>query len=132
MASRRFAIASGIDSLWVVVPVSGLKAMKPPSSAGMSAGSSQARPDLYVPNGVPKCLWMKELHPNAKTLLSASPIAPEHAQAVVNVTSGKMPLSAPHRQSLAEAPIRTGTVAACFYGQIWGPCSAQSAALDIR
>jgi hypothetical protein len=72
-------------------------------AAGMSAGSSRARPDFYVPNGAPKCLWMKELRPNARALLSASPLAPEHAQAVVDVTSGKMPLSAPHRQSLAEA-----------------------------
>ncbi len=72
-------------------------------AAGMSAGSSRARPDFYVPNGAPKCLWMKELRPNARTLLSASPLAPEHAQAVVDVTSGKMPLSAPQRQSLAEA-----------------------------
>ena len=72
-------------------------------AAGMSAGSSRARPDFYVPNGSPKCLWMKELRPNARTLLSASPLAPEHAQAVVDVTSGKMPLSAPQRQSLAEA-----------------------------
>ena len=46
---------------------------------------------------------MKELRPNARTLLRASPLAPEHAQAVVNVTSGKMPLSAPPRQSLAKA-----------------------------
>lgn len=71
-------------------------------AAGMSAGSSRARPDFYVSNGSPKCLWLKELRPNAKTLLSASPLAPEHAQAVVDVTSGKMPLSASQRRSLAE------------------------------
>lgn len=54
-------------------------------------------------NCVPRCLWVKKLRPNAKTLRRDSPLAPEHAQAVVAVASGKMPLSASQRQSLAEA-----------------------------
>ena len=71
-------------------------------AAGMSAGSSRARPDFYVSNGSPKCLWLKELRPDAKSLLKAAPLAPEHARAVVDVTSGKMPLNASQRQSLAD------------------------------
>jgi Domain of unknown function (DUF4338) len=69
-------------------------------AAGLRAGCSRARPDFYVPNGAPQCLWMKELRSHARTLLRASPLAPEHAEAVVDVTSGKMRLSAPQRQSL--------------------------------
>ena len=72
-------------------------------AAGRSAGSSRARPDFYVPNGAPKCLWLRELRPNAKALLKAAPLAPEHARAVVDVSSGKMPLSSSQRQSLAQA-----------------------------
>lgn len=42
--------------------------------AGLSAGSSRARPDFYVPNGKPKCLWLRELRSGAKGLASASPL----------------------------------------------------------
>src|SRR5438034_7168231 len=40
VASRRLAIASSIDSPWVVVPVSGFKAVYPPSGAGISTAVS--------------------------------------------------------------------------------------------
>jgi hypothetical protein len=70
--------------------------------AGMSAGSSRARPDFYVSNGKPKCLWLRELRSGARELATASPLLPEHAGAVVDVTSGKMPLSQTQRRNLME------------------------------
>ena len=70
--------------------------------AGMSAGHSRARPDFYTPNGKPKCLWLRELRPGARKRALASPLPPEHAAAVVDVTSGKMPLDALQRRSLLE------------------------------
>ena len=70
--------------------------------AGMSAGSSRARPEFYVPNGKPKCLWLRELRRGARELATASPLLPEHAAAVVDVTSGKMPLPKPLRRNLME------------------------------
>ena len=70
--------------------------------AGMSAGSSRARPEFYVPNGKPKCLWLRELRGGARKLATASPLLPEHEGALVDVTSGKMPLSQPQRRNLME------------------------------
>lgn len=70
--------------------------------AGMSAGSSRARPDFYVPNGKPKCLWLKELRNGARKLAVASPLPPEHEGALVDVSSGKMPLSQQQRRSLMD------------------------------
>ena len=70
--------------------------------AGKSAGSSRARPDFYVSNGKPKCLWLKELRAGARRLATASPLGQEHSQALVKVSSGKMPLSQPQQRSLIE------------------------------
>jgi hypothetical protein len=81
--------------------------------AGMSAGSSRARPDFYVPNGKPKCLWLKELCPGARKLGAATPLSPRHEGALVEVTSGKMPLSQPQRHSLMEALRKVPNPRAC-------------------
>ena len=70
--------------------------------AGMSAGSSRARPEFYVPNGKPKCLWLRELRRGAREIATASPLPPEHAAAVIDVTSGKMPLPKLQRRNLME------------------------------
>jgi hypothetical protein len=70
--------------------------------AGMSEGSSRARPEFYVPNGKPKCLWLKELRRGARELATASPLLAEHEAALVDVTSGKMPLSQVQRRNLME------------------------------
>jgi hypothetical protein len=70
--------------------------------AGQSAGSSRVRPDFYVPNGKPKVLWLRELRRDARQLACASPLLPEHQGAVVEVTSGKMPISQAQRRSLIE------------------------------
>jgi len=70
--------------------------------AGMSAGSSRAHPEFYTPNGKPKCLWLRELRPGARKLAVATPLLPEHEKAVVDVTSGKMPLSSEQRRSLKD------------------------------
>jgi hypothetical protein len=71
-------------------------------AVGMSAGSSRAHPDFYVPNGKPKCLWLRELRRGARKLAVACPLLPEHEGAVVDVTSGKMPLSLEQRRSLKD------------------------------
>lgn len=71
-------------------------------AVGMSAGSSRAYPDFYVSNGKPKCLWMRELRSGARELAVASPLLPEHEGAVVDVTSGKMPLTGEQRRSLRQ------------------------------
>lgn len=71
-------------------------------AVGMSAGSSRAHPDFYVPNGKPKRLWLRELRSGARERAVASPLLPEHEGAVVDVTSGKMPLSAEQRRSLKD------------------------------
>lgn len=70
--------------------------------AGMSAGNSRARPDFYVPNGSPKCLWLRELRKGARKLITATPLLAEHQAAVVDVSSGKMPLCQAQRYSLLE------------------------------
>jgi hypothetical protein len=70
--------------------------------AGMSAGSSRARPEFYIPNGKPKCLWLKELRRGARELATSSPLLAEHEAALVDVTSGKMPLSQTQRRNLME------------------------------
>jgi len=71
-------------------------------SAGQSAGSSRVRPDFYVPNGKPKVLWLRELRRDARELACAAPLLPEHQGAVVEVSSGKMPLCQAQRRSLLE------------------------------
>lgn len=71
-------------------------------NVGMSQGNSRSGADFYTPNQSPKCLWLKELRPHAKSMLTAAPLAPEHAKAVVDVTSGKMPLSPAAQRSLLE------------------------------
>ena len=48
--------------------------------------------DFYAPNGKPKCLWLRELRPGARKLAITSMLSPEHADAVIDVTSGKMSL----------------------------------------
>jgi len=68
----------------------------------MSAGSSRVRADFYAPNGKPKCLWLRELRAGARELTLSSPLRPEHAGALIDVTSGKMPLSPALRRSLME------------------------------
>lgn len=71
-------------------------------AVGMSAGCSRVRPDFYEFNGKPKCLWLRELRAGARKLAATSPLPPEHAGAVVDVTSGKMPLGAEQRRHLME------------------------------
>lgn len=95
----------------------------------MSAGSSRARPEFYVPNGKPKCLWLRELRPGARKLATASALLPEHEAGLVDVTSGKMPLSQPQRRNLMEAlrkarglfmkPPATGSSTSC--SRAWPP-----------
>lgn len=77
-------------------------------AVGKSAGSARARPDFYVLHGKPKCLWLRELRRGARARAVAVPLAPEHAGAVVEVASGKMPLNAAQRRSLLEV-LRTAT-----------------------
>ena len=69
-------------------------------AVGMSAGSGRAHPDFYVSHAKPKCLWLRELRPGARKRAVAVPLLPEHAGAVVDVTSGKMPLTSEQRRSL--------------------------------
>jgi hypothetical protein len=69
---------------------------------GMTEGHSRHRADFFVPNGRPKRLWLKELCPQARQKALASPLAPEHAPAVMPVAHGLLPLSQAQRRSLME------------------------------
>jgi hypothetical protein len=69
---------------------------------GMSEGNSRHRADFFVPNGRPKRLWLKELCPQARQKACATPLPPEHAQAVMDAAHGVLPLNQPQRRSLME------------------------------
>ena len=66
----------------------------------MSEGNSRHRADLFVPNGRPKRLWMKELEPHARRKACAVPLA--HAGALVEAAHGVLPFDQPQRRSLLE------------------------------
>ena len=69
---------------------------------GMSDGNSRHRADLFVPNGRPKRLWLKELEADARQKAIAVPPAAEHAGALVAPVHGVMPLDQKQRLSLLE------------------------------
>lgn len=56
--------------------------------AGMTKGFSAHRTDYYVPNGRPKKLWLKELHPRAKERMCA-PDLPECCQGALTDGGGE-------------------------------------------
>ena len=71
--------------------------------AGMTAGYSRHRLELYVPNGRPKKLWLKELAPGARGLLCA-PELPECCKAALTGGAGaRSPLKVAQMGSLREA-----------------------------
>jgi len=69
---------------------------------GMSEGNSRHRADFFVPNGRPKRLWLKELCAQARQKACATPLPPEHAQAVMDPAHGVLPLNQLQRRSLME------------------------------
>jgi hypothetical protein len=69
---------------------------------GMSDGNSRHRADLFVPNGRPKRLWLKELESGARQKAVAVPLGAEHAGALVAPVHGVLPLDQRQRMSLLE------------------------------
>lgn len=69
---------------------------------GFSDGNSRHRADFFVPNGRPKRLWLKELERQARRAIIATPLAKEHAGAVVEPAHGVLPLPQLQRRSLLE------------------------------
>ncbi|HKI80176.1 MAG TPA: Druantia anti-phage system protein DruA, partial [Pseudodesulfovibrio sp.] len=69
---------------------------------GLSKGHRRHRADYYLENDHPKKLWLKELCAEARSMIRAAPLAPEHAPAVVEPSHGVLPLNQPQRCSLVE------------------------------
>lgn len=69
---------------------------------GMSQGNSRHRADLFVPNGRPKRLWLKELGPGARAKAIAVPLGADYAGALVGAAHGVLPLNQKQRLSLRE------------------------------
>ena len=69
---------------------------------GTTAGYSRHRADFYIPNETPKCLWLHPLRPDAKKLLCAPSLGPEHAPAQTPAPAGTLPVSHKNMLSLHE------------------------------
>jgi len=67
---------------------------------GTTAGYSRHSADFYIPNQTPKCLWLYPLRPDAKKLLTAPSLGPEHAPAQLPAPTGTLPVSHKHMLSL--------------------------------
>lgn len=72
-------------------------------AVGKSAGFSRHRADFYIPNDRPKKLWLKQLRPDAKTILCGAKLSTEHEEAETLATSGVLPLSQGQMRSLLDA-----------------------------
>lgn len=68
---------------------------------GICQGHSRHRADYYVPNGRPKKLWVKLLHPQARSVLCADRLAPGQEQSQVAPPTGQIPLHQEQMRSLA-------------------------------
>jgi hypothetical protein len=67
---------------------------------GFTEGNSRHRRDLYLPNDRPKCLWLKELCPRARSKITAAPLAPQHARGHTPPVQGVLGLTQAQRHSL--------------------------------
>lgn len=61
---------------------------------GICVGNSRVRGQgtFYTPNGKPKKLWVKEIDPRARKILTSDELSPEHEQGDVGSKSGELPL----------------------------------------
>lgn len=73
------------------------------AQAGMTKGFSQDHTDYYVPNGRPKKLWLKTLHPNAYALMSARELPEVCKGALVGRGGARSPLKNAGLKSLRDA-----------------------------
>lgn len=67
---------------------------------GFTEGNSRHRRDLYLPNNRPKCLWIKELCPQARQKITAARLAPEYAKGQTPPVQGLLGLTKAQRHSL--------------------------------
>jgi hypothetical protein len=70
---------------------------------GLTKGYSRHRPDFYIPNGRPKKLWIKELHPQAAVILRAPELPDVCRKGAHSNADGVLPLSVVQVESLHEA-----------------------------
>ena len=73
---------------------------------GKSAGYSRHRADFYIRNDRPKKLWLKQLCPDARTVLCGASLDKEHRAAETPATSGILPLNQCQMKSLLYAFIK--------------------------
>lgn len=59
--------------------------------------------DFFTPNGVPKSLWIKPLHPQAVSLLNASELPADYIRGAEAKADGILPIGRSARESLYEA-----------------------------
>jgi hypothetical protein len=71
-------------------------------AAGTSAGYSRSRPDFYLANDAPKCLWLRELAPGDRARLRAAVLPAECQGGVRPAPSGVLPLKGGEMDSLFE------------------------------
>jgi hypothetical protein len=71
---------------------------------GVCAGNSRVRGKgtFYTPNGRPKKLWVKEIDPRARKILTSDDLAEEHKQGDVGSKSGELPIREDQVLSLRE------------------------------
>lgn len=69
---------------------------------GFSAGYSRHRPDFYVANEQPKCLWLYPLDPQAREHLCSAQLPADCQRAAIAPPSGVLPLEQPQMLSLFE------------------------------
>jgi hypothetical protein len=70
---------------------------------GTSKGFGRHRAEFYVRHDRPKKLWLKELQPDARTLLCAAELPAQQQAGGACSAHGVMPLQAPQSRSLMEA-----------------------------
>lgn len=71
--------------------------------AGTTRGFSQDHTDFYVPNGRPKKLWLKALHPQAYALMCARELPQACKGALVSRGGERSPLKVSELRSLRDA-----------------------------
>ena len=70
---------------------------------GLTEGNRRQRAEFYVPNERPEKLWIKALHPEAKTRLCAPVLDPVHAAGETCGKGAPLPVKAPQLQPPAKA-----------------------------
>jgi hypothetical protein len=70
---------------------------------GFTAGFGRHRRDYYVEHRHPKCLWVRELAPQARARMCAPQLAERDAPAATAPLTRKLPLDAARLESLLEA-----------------------------